>query len=148
MSLKVGDTAPAFTLISSEKQSVSLSDFDGKNILLLFFPLAFTSVCTDELCYVRDHWKDFEKLDAEVIGISIDTPFVLDKFKEELNISFPLLSDFNKEVSRSYGALYEEFVLGMRGVSKRSAFVIDGNGELQYAEVLENALDLPCWFNI
>jgi peroxiredoxin len=143
MNIQIGDKAPAFTLVSSDMKEVSLSDFQGENLLILFFPLAFTGVCTDELCYVRDHWSQYENMHAKVIAISVDSPFVLDKFKQDLNISFPLLSDFNKEASRAYSALYEEFVHGLKGVSKRSAFIVDEEGDIQYAEVLENALDLP-----
>jgi glutaredoxin-dependent peroxiredoxin len=143
MAVKVGEKAPEFTLHDTEKEEVSLSDHRGKNVVLLFFPLAFTSVCTDELCHMRDNLSEYEKLDAEVIAVSVDSPFTLEKFKEEQNLNFTLLSDFNKEVSRNYGALYEDFVFGMKGVSKRSAFVVDKEGELRYAEVLENAGDLP-----
>jgi len=143
MAVKVGEKAPEFTLHDTEKKEVSLSDHRGKNVVLLFFPLAFTSVCTDELCHMRDNLSEYEKLDAEVIAVSVDSPFTLEKFKEEQNLNFTLLSDFNKEVSRNYGALYEDFVFGMKGVSKRSAFVIDKEGEVRYAEVLENAGDLP-----
>jgi len=143
MAVKVGEKAPEFTLHDTEKKEVSLSDHRGKNVVLLFFPLAFTSVCTDELCHMRDNLSEYEKLDAEVIAVSVDSPFTLEKFKEEQNLNFMLLSDFNKEVSRNYGALYEDFVFGMKGVSKRSAFVIDKEGEVRYAEVLENAGDLP-----
>lgn len=143
MALKVGDTAPDFVLKSSEKQDVRLSDYRGKNVVLLFFPLAFTGTCTTELCSVRDHKKEFEDVNAEVLAVSVDSLFTLAKFKESLNLEFPLLSDFNKEVSTLYGSLYDEFVLGMRGVSKRSAFVIDKNGVIQYAEVLDNAGEIP-----
>jgi peroxiredoxin len=109
----------------------------------LFFPLAFTGVCTTELCSVRDNMAVYGNLNAEVLAISVDSPFTLDRFKQEQNFNFPLLSDFNREVSRSYGALYENFVFGMRGVSKRSAFVVDKEGVVRYAEVLESAGDLP-----
>lgn len=143
MSINVGDKAPAFTLVSSEKKEVSLSDFEGKNVVLLFFPLAFTSVCTAELCTMRDDIGTYDGLDAQVVAVSVDSPFTLEKFKAEQGLNFPLLSDFNKEVSRSYGSLYEDFVLGMKGVSKRSAFVIDKEGVVKYGEVLESAGDLP-----
>jgi peroxiredoxin len=143
MSIKTGDKAPAFTLISDEKKEVSLSDYKGKQVVLLFFPMAFTSVCTDELCQMRDNIAEYNKLNAEILAVSVDSPFTLAKFKEDQKLNFPLLSDFNKEVSRAYGSLYEEFVLGLKGVSKRSAFVIDGDGVVQYAEVLDNAGDLP-----
>ena len=143
MSVKVGDKAPSFTLVSTEKEHISLENYNGKNIVLLFFPLAFTGVCTTELCSIRDDISSYADLDAEILAVSVDSPFTLGKFKEEQNLNFTLLSDFNKEVVRAYGALYEDFVLGMKGVAKRSAFVIDKNGLIKYAEVLESAKDLP-----
>lgn len=143
MSLKVGDKAPAFTLTSDELKPVSLSDYSGKNVVLLFFPMAFTSVCTTELCTMRDDIATYNGLDAEIVALSVDSPFTLGRFKQDQSLNFPLLSDFNKEVSRNYGSLYEEFVMGLRGVSKRSAFVIDKEGTVRYAEVLDNAGDVP-----
>lgn len=143
MSIHLGDRAPTFKLISSDKKEVALDDFKGKNVVLLFFPMAFTGVCTQEMCSMRDNISEYENLDAEVLAISVDSPFTLDKFKKDEHLNFPLLSDFNKEVSRAYGAYYEEFVLGLKGVSKRSAFVIDKEGIVRYAEVLESAGDLP-----
>nr|MCU0470869.1 redoxin domain-containing protein [Arcicella sp.] len=143
MALQVGDKAPDFKLFNSEKQEVSLSDFKGKNVVVLFFPLAFTSVCTAELCEMRDNIGTYANLNAEILGISVDSLFTLEKFKAEQKLPFNLLSDFNKEVSAAYGSLYENFVLGMKGVSKRSAFVIDSEGTVQYAEVLESAGDVP-----
>lgn len=141
--LKVGDKAPAFTLFSEDKNEVHLSDYAGKNVVLLFFPMAFTSVCTDELCQMRDNLNDYNQLNAEVIAVSVDSPFTLERFKEEQKLNFPLLSDFNKDVSRAYDSIYEDFVFGMKGVSKRSAFVIDKEGVIQYAEVLDNAGEMP-----
>jgi peroxiredoxin len=143
MAVQVGDKAPAFTLISDEKKEVALGDFQGQNVVLLFFPLAFTSVCTTELCTIRDDFSSYRDLNAQVLAISVDSPFTLEKFKAEQNLNFPLLSDFNKDVSRAYGALYDDFVMGMKGVSKRAAFVVDGSGTVRYAEVLDNAGDLP-----
>lgn len=143
MQLKVGDKAPLFTLRDTKTNEVSLSDYEGKNVLLLFFPLAFTGVCTDELCSIRDEMKDYENLGTNVLAISVDSLFTLEQFKKAQGYNFPLLSDFNKEVSRSYGSLYEEFVLDMKGVSKRSAFVIDAKGTVKYAEVLDNAGEIP-----
>ena len=143
MALKKGDKAPAFKLYNSEKKEVSLDDYRGKNLVVLFFPMAFTSVCTAELCAMRDTLADYNDLNTEVVGISVDSPFTLAKFKEEQRLNFPLLSDFNKEVSTAYDSLYENFALGLKGVSKRSAFVIDQNGIIQYAEVLENAGEQP-----
>jgi glutaredoxin-dependent peroxiredoxin len=139
MKVKVGDKAPEFSLYDSDKKKQSLSDYRGTNVLLLFFPLAFTSVCTAELCDTRDNLKLYESLNAKPIGISVDSVHSLRKFKEEQGLNFPLLSDFNKEVSELYGSIYEVFGFEMRGVSKRSAFLIDSEGVVQYAEVLENA---------
>lgn len=141
--LQIGDKAPEFTLFSESKKEVSLSDYQGKNVVLLFFPMAFTSVCTAELCEARDNIGIYNNLNAEVIAISVNSIFTLAKFKEEQKFTFTLLADFNKEVSKAYGALYENFVFGMKGVSKRSAFVIDRQGIVRYAEVLESAGDLP-----
>ena len=143
MVLKPGDKAPNFTLRATDTTESALSDYVGHNVVLLFFPLAFTGVCTTELCTMRDSLSKYESLNAKILAVSVDSPFTLAKFKEENKLNFPLLSDFNKEVSRSYGALYEDFVLGLKGVSKRSAFVIDADGVIRYAEVLENAGELP-----
>ena len=148
MIISKGDQAPSFTLRASDKSEVSLADFEGKNVVLLFFPLAFTGVCTAELCSVRDNMSKYESLDAEILAISVDTLFTLEKFKAQENYNFTLLSDFNKDVSRAYGALYEEFVLGMKGVSKRSAFVVDKNGVIRYAEVLDDASQQPNFASI
>jgi peroxiredoxin len=143
MSIQVGQAAPDFTLLDSDKNKVTLSEQKGQNVLLLFFPLAFTGVCTTELCNIRDNIAVYNSSNAKVFGISVDSPFTLGKFKEEQKLNFSLLSDFNKNVSASYGALYETFVLDLKGVSKRSAFVVDKDGIVRYAEVLESAGDLP-----
>lgn len=141
--LKVGDKAPDFKLFNTEKQEINLASFHGKNIVLLFFPLAFTSTCTAELCNIRDNYATYNKLNAEVIGISVDSIFTLGKFKEEQKINFNLVSDFNATTAEEYDALYEEFVLGMKRVSKRAAFVVGTDGNLKYVEVLASAGDLP-----
>ena len=143
MKIEIGQTAPDFTLIDTDKNKVTLSEYKGKNVLLLFFPMAFTGVCTKELCSIRDNIASYNAVNAQVFGISVDSPFTLAKFKEEQHLNFPLLSDFNKEVSETYGAIYEAFIGWMKGVSKRSAFVIDKDGIIQYAEVLESEGDLP-----
>lgn len=143
MKIEIGMHAPAFTLFDSEKNHVSLSNFAGQNVLLLFYPQAFTGVCTKELCAVRDNIGQYAQLNAVVLGISVDSVFTLAKFKEEQGYNFPLLSDFNKDVSHKYGSIYENFVFDMKGVSKRSAFVIDKDGIVRYAEVLENAGEMP-----
>ena len=143
MPVTVNQQAPDFTLYNSEKNKVTLSEQKGSKVLLLFFPAAFTSVCTTELCNVRDNIAAYNQANAKVFGISIDTVFTLAKFKEEQKLNFSLLSDFNKEVAKLYGALYDNFVLDMKGVAKRSAFVIDENGTVKYAEVLEDAGKVP-----
>ena len=148
MAIEIGQQAPGFSLYDTEKNKISLSDFKGHNVLLLFFPQAFTRVCTKELCSVRDNLGLYNDADAKVIGISVDSVFTLAKFKETQQYNFPLLSDFNKEVSSAYGSLYENWILDMKGVSKRSAFVIDKNGIVRYAEVLEVAGEEPNFGNI
>lgn len=143
MSIQVGQLAPNFSLFGTDKNKVTLSELKGKNVLLLFFPQAFTSTCTKELCSVRDDIARYSNANAEVLGISVDSVFTLAKYKEEQGYNFPLLSDFNKETSTAYDTIYQEWKLEMKGVSKRSAFVIDKEGVVRYAEVLEKAGDLP-----
>lgn len=143
MALAIGQKAPNFTLFSSDLKEVSLSDYAGKKVVIHFFPMAFTGVCTTQLCTMRDSFGYYEGLGAEVLGISVDSPFTLAKFKEDNTYQFLLLSDFNKEVSQAYGAYYDEFVFNLKGVSKRAAFVVNENQEIIYAEVLESAGDLP-----
>ncbi|MFZ4103004.1 MAG: redoxin domain-containing protein [Sphingobacterium thalpophilum] len=143
MALSKGQKAPDFKLFSSELKEISLSDFKGKKLVIHFFPMAFTGVCTTQLCTMRDTFGYYDGLGAEVLAISVDSPFTLAKFKEVNNYQFPLLSDFNKEVSKAYGAYYEEFVFNLKGVAKRAAFVLDENHLIVYAQVLESAGDLP-----
>jgi len=143
MGLQIGDQAPDFKLFSSELKETSLADFKGKKLVLQFFPMAFTGTCTTQLCTMRDSFGFYQGMNAEVLGISVDSPFTLAKFKEEQFYQFPLLSDFNKETSTAYQSIYEEFVYNLKGVSKRAAFVIDEEGKIIYAEVLESAGDLP-----
>lgn len=143
MSIQLGQAAPDFTLFDSDKNPVQLSAQLGHNVLLLFFPQSFTGVCTKELCSVRDNMALYNQANAKVFGISVDSVFTLGKFKEEQQLNFPLLSDFNKKVSELYGSIYHDWILDMKGVSKRSAFVIDRKGIVQYAEVLESAGDVP-----
>jgi peroxiredoxin len=143
MALQIGQPAPDFSLFDSNKNKTTLSELRGKNVLLMFFPQAFTGVCTQQVCTARDNMSLYEQANATVLGISVDSVFTLAKFKETENLNFPLLSDFNKEVSTAYGCLYAEWILDMKGVSKRSAFVIDAQGIVQYAEVLDNPGNLP-----
>jgi len=143
MAITIGQQAPPFTLFSSDKTAVSLSDYSGKNVVLLFYPMAYTSVCTAELCSVRDDISRYSNVGAEVFAISVDTVFTLAKFKEEQGYNFTLLSDFNKEVTQAYDVLHQDFAFGMKGVSKRASFVIDGEGKVAYAEVTPTLGDMP-----
>ena len=143
MSPQPGQQAPDFILYNTEKKQITLSAQRGQNVLLLFFPLAFTSVCTAELCSVRDNFKVYESLNARPFGISVDSLYALKKYKQEQNLNFDLLSDFNKEASAAYNVLYQTFSYGMQGVSKRAAFILDESGVIRYAEVLENASVQP-----
>ncbi|WEK37622.1 MAG: peroxiredoxin [Candidatus Pseudobacter hemicellulosilyticus] len=143
MLIEVGQKAPDFELYDSAKTKLGLEELKGKNVLLLFFPQAFTGTCTKELCGVRDSIAQYNDMNAQVLGISVDSIFTLARYKEDQGLNFPLLSDFNKEVSQAYGSLYDNFVFDMKGVSKRSAFIIDKEGIIQYAQVLENAGDIP-----
>ena len=144
MSISIGQVAPAFTLFDTDKKAVSLADYKGKNVVVLFFPLAFTGVCTTELCSIRDNIGVYNTANAEVLGISVDSLFTLGKFKEEQKLNFSLLSDFNKSAATAFGVLYETFpAFEMQGVAKRSAFVIDKEGVVQYAEVCPTPGDLP-----
>jgi glutaredoxin-dependent peroxiredoxin len=148
MSVNIGNKAPEFVLFNQDAEKVSLGDFKGKNVVLLFFPLANTGVCTKEMCTFRDELKAYEDLDAQVLGISIDSPFTLKMWQEKNNYNFPLLSDFNREVAANYGALYDVFAPGkfdFKGVAKRSAFVIDKEGVIKHAEVLEDFTKEPSY---
>ena len=142
-SLQIGEKAPGFSLVSSEKKEVKLSDYKGQNVLILFFPFAFSGTCTKELCQLRDDIAIYEKLSATILAISVDSPHTLNKFKELNQLPFLLLSDFNKIACRTYDCMHEEFSLGLKGVAKRSAFIIDKEGMLRYEEILENPSSLP-----
>jgi peroxiredoxin len=143
MSAQVGQDAPDFTLKNTEREDVTLSSFRGqKNVVLLFFPFAFTGVCTNEVCSVRDNLSAYNNLNAEVIGISVDSPFAQKQWKDKESLNFTLVSDFNREVCKAYGAQYDN-LMGFQGVAKRAAFVVDKTGKVRYAEVLESAGNLP-----
>ena len=142
--LKIGDQAPAFTLMNTDKKEISLSNFAGKNLIIHFFPLAFTGVCTTQLCTARDNMNVYKSLNAEVVAISVDSVFTLEEFKKQQNFNFDVLSDFNKTASAAYDALYEVFPFAaMQGVSKRAAFVVGTDGTLKYAEICATPGDLP-----
>lgn len=149
MSIQAGQQAPDFTLFDTDKNKVSLADQKGSNVVVLFFPLAFTGVCTAELCNVRDNIGNYNSTNAKVFGVSVDSLFSLGKFKAEQNLNFPLLSDFNKEAAKAFGVLYETFpAFEMQGVSKRAAFVIDKEGVVRYAEICPTPGDLPDFASI
>ncbi len=138
MTIQIGDAALGFTLPYKPGETIDIGESIGRDkIVLLFFPLAFSSVCTEEMCYFRDHWQEWEDMNAKVFGICVDSPFVTEKFRQDENIPFPILSDFNREVSAQYGSLHEE-LRGLKGVTKRSAFVIGEDGIVSYAWVSED----------
>ena len=134
MAISVGTKAPVFTLFNTERKEVSLSDYAGKIVVLNFFPAAFTSVCTQQMCSNRDELSYYNDLGAEVIGISVDMPFSLKAFKEKNQINFELLSDFNKKTIHEYEMYHCNFICGIKGVAKRGVIVIDKSGNVAYAE--------------
>lgn len=139
MSVKVGEKAPDFKALDSALKQKKLSDYNGHKTVLAFFPGAFTSVCTKEMCTFRDSMGAFNGLDAKVVGISVDQPFSLAEFGKQNNLSFDLLSDADREISKNYGALHVNFV-NIEGLtaSKRSVFVLDKEGTVRYAWVSED----------
>ena len=142
MSVDVGSKAPDFTLTSQDRQPVTLSGLRGKPVVLAFFPAAFSSVCQKEMCTLRDSMARLGKADAQVYGISVDTFFTLKAFKDQQKLNFPLLSDFNKEAIRDYGVFNEEMI-GLKGIAKRAVFVIDKDGIVRHREVLDDARNEP-----
>jgi peroxiredoxin len=142
-SLLIGDRAPGFKLVSSDKKEVNLSDFKNQPLVVFFFPFAFSGTCTTELCQIRDSFANFADLNVTVLAISVDSPYTLNKFKELNNYPFIMLSDFNKIACKAYDCMHEEFSLGLRGVAKRSAFVIDKEGLIKYEEILDIPSNLP-----
>ncbi len=143
MAIKVGERAPDFALQIRPNEKVSLGDYLGEqSVVLLFFPLAYSSVCTAEICGVAEDYSAYRELGAQVLGISVDSPFVNQKFAEDCKAPFPILSDFNKEAIQAYGVLREDLI-GLRGVSNRAAFVIGRDGKVAYAWVTENPGDMP-----
>jgi len=139
MAVKVGDKAPDFEAPDTNLKMRKLSDFKGQKVVLAFFPGAFTSVCTKEMCTLRDSMANFNKVNAKVIGISVDSPFSLAEFAKKNNLTFDLISDSNREISKKYGVLHENFV-NVPGLtaSKRSVFVLDKDGIVRYAWVSDD----------
>jgi peroxiredoxin len=142
MSVDVGSKAPDFTLMNQDRQPVTLSELKGRPVVLAFFPAAFSSVCQQELCTFRDSMGELGAAQAQVLGISTDTFFALKAFQDQQKLNFPLLSDFNKQVIRDYG-VFNEDMIGLKGIAKRSVFVIDKDGVVRYREVLEDARNEP-----
>jgi peroxiredoxin len=142
MSVDVGSKAPDFTLVNQDREPVTLSAQRGHPVVLAFFPAAFSSVCTKELCTFRDSLAVLNKAHAQVYGISVDTFFTLKAFQEAQGLTFPLLSDFNKQAIREYG-VFNEDMIGLKGIAKRAVFVIDKDGTVQHREVLEDARNEP-----
>jgi peroxiredoxin len=146
MSVTVGQQAPDFTIPSSDGEKVEpfqlSKNLGHENIVLAFFPLAFTSVCTNEMCQFRDSMRQLNSAKAHIYGISVDSPYALNAFIKAQHLTFKLLSDFNKEVSRMYGVLHEK--LGtLMGVSKRSIFLLDQQGVVRYRWVTEDPKVMP-----
>ena len=142
MSADVGSKAPDFTLMNQDREPVTLSQLKGRPVVLAFFPAAFSSVCQKEMCTFRDSMSQLDKANAQVLGISTDTFFALKAFQDQQQLNFPLLSDFNKEVIRQYG-VFNEDMIGLKGIAKRAVFVIDKDGILRYREVLDDARNEP-----
>jgi peroxiredoxin len=142
MAVDVGSKAPDFTLTNEERQPVKLSEQRGKPVVLAFFPAAFSSVCTKELCTFRDSLARLNQARAQVYGISVDTFFTLKAYHDQQGYNFPLLSDFNKEAIREYG-VFNEDMIGLKGIAKRAVFVIDKDGIVRHREVLEDARNEP-----
>ena len=144
MAVSVGQQAPDIELpLAGSKDKFRLSDYRGKQpVVLLFFPLAWTSVCTQQMCDTRDAMARYNSLGAKVVAISVDSPFALDRFKQEQSATFDFASDFNREACEAFGCKYED-LLGFKGVAKRSAFVIDKEGKVVFADVKESAKDVP-----
>ena len=142
MSVDVGSTAPDFTLMNHDRQPVTLSAQRGKPVVLAFFPGAFSSTCTSELCTLQDAMARFSTVNAQVYGISVDTFFALKAFHDQQKFTFPLLCDFNKQVIRDYG-VFNEDMIGLKGIAKRAVFVLDKNGVVRHREVLEDARNEP-----
>ena len=142
MSVDVGSNAPDFTLMNQDREPVTLSALKGQPVVLAFFPAAFSGVCEKEMCTFRDSMAPLNQAHAKVLGISVDTFFALKAFQDQHHLNFPLLSDFNKQVIRDYG-VFNEDMIGLKGISKRAVFVLDRDGVVRHREVLEDARNEP-----
>jgi peroxiredoxin len=139
MALKVGDTAPDFTLFDTDRKQRSLKEFLGKTTILAFYPGAFTGVCSKEMCTLRDALASFNAMNAQVVGISVDSPFANKAFAEKNTLNYPLLSDGHREVIRKYCGLQVSFA-GISGydTAKRSVFVVDPQGTVRYVWITDD----------
>ncbi len=138
MPIQLNDRCPSFKLACKPGEEVDIGAVIGtQTIVLLFMPLAFSPVCTVEVCTMRDHWAKWQSLGAAVFGITIDSPFVTDKFRQLENLPFAILSDFNKSVAMQFGVLHED-LKGMKGIAKRAVFVVNRAGIVTYRWVTEN----------
>jgi peroxiredoxin len=142
MAADVGSRAPDFTLTNHDRQPVTLSEQRGRPVVLAFFPAAFSSVCTKELCTFRDSLARLNGANAQVYGISVDTFFTLKAFHDQEQLTFPLLSDFNKQAIRDYG-VFNEDMIGLKGIARRAVFVVDKDGVIRHREVLDDARREP-----
>ncbi len=143
MALSVGTQAPDFTLPSKPGETVTLSQYRGKSVVLLFYPAAFTSVCTKEMCTVAEDFGAYRDLNAEVLAVSVDSPWVVTKFAAESKATFPFLSDFNKSVIKAYDVVRHDFAFGLKDVAERAVYVIGPDGRIKYAWVGETPAAFP-----
>lgn len=141
--LQIGQKAPDFKLINTNKEEVTLANFKGKNLVVFFFPMAWTGVCTKEMCSIQEDYNAYSGMNAETIGVSVDSFFALKRFGEDNKINFPLLSDFNKIMIRDYDMILPDFAFGYKNVAKRATVVIDKEGIVRYIEVLPNPGEMP-----
>jgi len=141
--IQVGQKAPDFKLIDKDKNEVTYANFKGKNLILFFFPMAWTGSCTKEMCAVQEDFKMYEGLNAAVVGISVDSHFALKRFAEDNKITYPLLSDFNKQAIKDYDIVQPEFAGVYKTVAKRATFIIDQNGMVRFIDILANIGDVP-----
>jgi glutaredoxin-dependent peroxiredoxin len=143
MAVQVGSKAPDFTLVNQDRENVTLSQELAKsNVVLAFFPGAFSGTCTKEMCNFRDTMSNFKNVNAKVLGVSTDTFFALKAWDDQQKLGFPLLSDYNKEVINTYGVVNPDMI-GLKNIAKRAVFAIDKRGVVRYSEVLEDARNEP-----
>jgi glutaredoxin-dependent peroxiredoxin len=143
MAVEVGSKAPDFTLVNQDRENVTLSqELKTGNVVLAFFPGAFSGTCTKEMCSFRDTMRNFTNVNARVLGISTDTFFALKAWGDQQHFGFPLLSDYNKEVIDAYGVVNPDMI-GLKNIAKRAVFVVDKGGTVRYREVLDDARTEP-----